>query len=126
MSARRRHRSWLPWAIAIGAVVLWLVAGPGSARDVALGTAGPLAAAIGTWILVARTQARAPEQVSGVLIKLFGAKLVLFGVYILMVVLLFEAGTVTFVVSFTCQYVLLHGMEAFYLRRLFAGGTDAA
>jgi hypothetical protein len=103
-------------------VGLRLVTGPGTGWAVALGTAGPLAAALATWFVVERTHARAPGQVSGVMIRLFGAKLVLFGGYVAAVVLLLSAGTTAFVVSFTCQYILLHGLEAAFLRRLFAGG----
>lgn len=102
-------------------IVVWLVAGSDRVGDVVLGMVGPLAAAVGTWIVVERTHARAPERVSGVMVKLFGAKLVLFAAYLAAVVILLSAGHPAFVVSFTCQYVLLHAMEALYLRRLFAG-----
>lgn len=112
---------------AAGAVLctgLWLAGGPGTGGAVLLGMLGPLAAAVGTWTIVERTHARAPERVSGVMIKLFGAKLVLFAAYVAAVVLLLASGNVAFVVSFTCHYILLHVMEAVYLRRLFAGGPS--
>ena len=106
-------------SLACGAGLL-LVVGPGEYRAVALGTLGPLAAALGTWIAVKGTHDRTPERVSGLMVKLFGAKLVLFAAYIAAVVLLLDAGNIAFVASFTCQYVLLHVTEALYLRRLFA------
>lgn len=108
-------------AAAVCCSVLWLFAGPANRGAVVLGMLGPLVAAVATWIAVERMHARAPEQVSGLMIKLFGAKLVLFAGYVAGVVLLLAAGNVAFVVSFTCHYILLHAMEAVYLRRLFAG-----
>lgn len=89
---------------------------------VLLGVPGPLAAAIGSWAMLTRVHARTPERVSAVMIKLFAAKMVLFGAYVAAVVRLLDSGTAAFVVSFTCQYILLHLVEAMYLRRLFTAG----
>lgn len=111
------------WLIAVSAtlaVVLRALTGPGTTAAVALGAAGPLAGAVATWLVVARTHARAPAAVPGLMIKLFGAKLVGFGAYIAAVVLLLLDETRPFVVSFTCQYIGLHLVQAIYLRRLFA------
>lgn len=90
---------------------------------VLLGLLGPLAAALGTWIVVERAHAREPARVSAAMIVLFGVKMVLYPPYVVAVVLLLEAGSTAFVVSFTCQMVLLYGLEARYLRRLFAGAA---
>jgi hypothetical protein len=97
----------------------------GAAAPVAViaGMAAPLAAAIVTWLLVERTHRRAPAGVSGVMIKLFGAKLVLIGAYVAAVVTMLDAGVVPFVVSFVAHYLLLHVMEAVSLRRLLLGGA---
>ena len=102
------------------AVVLWALTGSGTAGDVVLGTVGPLTAALAAWLVVARTHARAPSDVPALMIKLFGAKLVGFAAYIAAVVLFLVEDTTAFVVSFTCQYVVLHLVQAIYLRRLFA------
>ena len=113
------------WMAATGlacGLLLRVFTGPGSTWPVVLGTVGPLAAAMGTWLVVARVFVRAPAQVPGVMIKLFGAKLLLFAAYIATVVLLLLDETTAFVVSFTCQYILLHAVQAVYLRRLLAGG----
>jgi hypothetical protein len=90
-----------------------------------IGMIGPLTAAIASWILLERMHARSPEQVSGAMIKLFGAKLILFGAYAALAVLLMPAGRIVFVVSFVTHYILLHMTEAVYLRRLFAVGGAA-
>jgi hypothetical protein len=91
-----------------------------------VGMAGPLAATIGSWLVLDRVHTRTPDQVSGVMVKLFGAKLVLFGAYVTAAMLLLSSSRITFIVSFVTHYILLHLTEAVYLRRLFtvadAGG----
>ncbi len=107
------------------AFVVMLPGGEGRSA-VLVGMAGPLAVAVSTWMLVARQHQRAPDQISALMIKLFAAKLVLFGAYVAVAVMrLSPENVVPFVVSFTCHYILLHLMEAFYLRRLFAGDHHA-
>jgi hypothetical protein len=106
--------------------LLTALAGPEGRLAVLLGSVGPLAAAAGTWVIVERAHARAPDRVSTLMIKLFAGKLVFFGIYVAAAVLLLQAGTRAFVVSFTSQYIMLHFMEALYLRRLFAGSDRTA
>lgn len=103
-------------------VLLGVASGPASVVAVVLGMAGPLIAAVGSWIIVERVHLRAPNQVSGTMIRLFGAKMLLFGAYAGASVLLLPAGRgrTAFVVSFAAHYILLHMMEALYLRRLFS------
>jgi hypothetical protein len=109
-------------------VLISLIVGPAGRDEALYGMLGPLAVAIATWILVERTHARSPERVAGLMIRLFGAKLVFFGVYVALVVVLLPVGpgrhVVAFVASFTCQYILLHLVEALYLRRLFSTGGE--
>ncbi len=117
----------LVW-MAATSVVCWLVllavVGLQNAVAALVGAAGPLLGALGTWRIVERTHVRAPERTSGVMIKLFAAKMLLFGAYVVAVVLLLPDWTTVFVVSFTSQYILLHVMEAVFLRRLFSSVTD--
>jgi len=54
------------------------------------------------------------------MIKLFAVKLLFFGAYVTAVVMSLPAGKTVFVASFVSQYILLHVMEAIYLRRLFS------
>lgn len=113
-------------AVVCSAALMALTSGTGSRLAVLLGAAGPFAAAGASWMLVVRVHRRAPEQVSALMIKLFAAKLVLFGGYVALVVKVLEPGNVVaFVVSFTSHYILLHMMEALYFRRLFAGDRHA-
>jgi hypothetical protein len=109
--------------MAAAAAVCWgavAILTGGHSMAVALGMVGPLVAAVVSWIIVERTQASAPERVSAALIKLFAAKVLLFGGYVVMVATVFPEGRTAFIVSFTCHYILLHVVEAVYLRRLFA------
>lgn len=117
-----------PLAVLTGASVLCaaVVAGVFGRPDlpaVLLGVPGPLAAAVATWVLVHRAHQRAPEGVSALMVKLFGAKLVFFGAYVAVAVSALPRGAVAFVVSFTSQYILLHLLEALALRRLFSGAA---
>jgi hypothetical protein len=109
-------------AAASGVCLLAVIVGTGrqNAAAALLGAAGPLAGALGTWLVVERTHVRAPERTSGVMIKLFAAKMLLFGAYVAAAVVLLPEWTTVFVVSFTSQYVVLHFMEAMFFRRLFS------
>lgn len=98
-----------------------VAAAAGAYLSVLAGTIGPLGGAIGTWVAVQRTHRRAPARVSGLMVKLFGAKMLFFGAYVAAAILLARVEPVPFAASFTAQYILLHVMEAWYLRRLFAG-----
>jgi hypothetical protein len=99
---------------------LSLVLGPESRGAVSVGSLGPLVAAVATWIVVERLHARKPEQVSSGMIKLLAAKMLFFGVYVAAAVTLLPMPVRAFVVSFTSQYIMLHFIEALFLRRLFA------
>jgi hypothetical protein len=112
-------------AAAAGLAAALLVTDRGVQGAVLLGTPAPLAAAVGSWMVLARVHARAPARVAAAMIKLFAAKMVLFGAYVALVVRALDSGVTAFVASFTCQYILLHLVEAWCLRRLFAGGEGA-
>lgn len=92
----------------------------GAPMSIVLGMAAPLAVAAVSWIVLERAHERRPEGASGVMIKLLGAKMVFFALYIPAVVLLMPAAVTPFVATFVANYILLHGIEAWYLRRLFS------
>ena len=112
--ARMASASAVCWA------ALSLASGSGSRAAIFFGLLGPLAVTLGTWIVLERTHQRAPDRVSAALITLFAVKLALFGAYVSAVMVLLPAARMAFAVSFTCHYILLHVMEAWYLRRLFS------
>ena len=114
-------------ASAVCGAVVFLFSGAENATAVLFGMFAPLGVAIGSWMLVQRVHTQSPEQVSGLMIKLFAAKLLVFGGYVAAVVLLLlPSDRVLFALSFSFQYLLLHMIEAVYLRRLFAAGDEAA
>ena len=68
------------------AVLSWLVVAAipdvDSDREVLLGMLAPLAGAVGTWVLVARTYPSQPERLTSLMVAAFGGKLVFFGAYV--------------------------------------------
>lgn len=100
-----------------------LIMGPGSLGAVLAGSAAPVVGAAVTWLIVERVHRREPAKVSPAMIKLFAAKMVFFGAYVAAAVTLLPVPTRAFVVSFTSQYIMLHFMEAMFLRRLFDTGA---
>jgi hypothetical protein len=114
--------------MALVGAVCWAVLSLMTSADragVTLGVIGPLVVASAAWVLMERAYLRAPEQLSAVMIKLFAAKMVLFGAYVAAVVMLLPTGSIAFVMSFTMTYAVLHVMEALYLRRLLSGRAAA-
>jgi hypothetical protein len=88
-----------------------------------LGAAGPFAIAAAAWTLIERAHRRAPEQVSALMMKLFAAKMIVFAAYVVTVVTVMPAGAVPFVIAFASTFILLQGLMAFHLRRLFASAA---
>ncbi len=111
------------WMVGLAALT-WMAAAvyPGfdSDRDVLLGMLAPLAGAVGTWVLVARTYPSRPERLTSVMVAAFGAKLVWFGAYVAVMLTVMEVRPVPFVISFTMYFIALHLFEALCLKRLFA------
>jgi hypothetical protein len=111
-------------------LLVWLVAtsllGMQAATEAAFGTLGPLVAACGSWALIERTMKRDATQVTPMMVKLFAAKMLFFGLYLVLAVLPLGMRPVPFMVSFTLAFVTLYLLEAFYLQRLFAGSLRAS
>lgn len=103
-----------------GAWVVVVAVAPELNPEVLLGMAGPLASALATWIVVARTAATAPAKTTGVMVLGLGVKMVFFGVYVAGMLRGAGLRPVPFVLSFAGSFIALHAMEAAFLRRLFA------
>jgi hypothetical protein len=93
--------------------------------EFALGMAGPLTSATATWWFVERAHAESPARVTSVLMAGFAAKMLFFGALVGLVAAL-GLRPRPFVVSFAVYFIALHALEAFYLRRLFAGAEPVA
>jgi len=113
-----------------GSVTSWLAAaallGTRTSLEVLCGMIAPLVVAAGTWMLTERTYRRNPEQVTSLMILAFGAKLVFFGTYVVVMLNLLSLRPVPFMAGFVGYFIALHLTEALYLRRLFAGGARAS
>jgi hypothetical protein len=111
-------------------LLVWLVAttllGMQAATEAALGTIGPLVATCGSWLLIERTMKRDATQVTPMMMKLFAAKMLFFGLYLVLAVVRLGMRPVPFMVSFTIAFVTLYLLEALYLQRLFANGLRAS
>jgi hypothetical protein len=115
--------------MAVASVASWMAAtrlfGLDADREIALGMFGPLVAAIATWVMVERTfTSRHPERLTPLMIQAFAAKMVFFGVYVVVMLTALPVRPVAFVVSFTSYFIALHVTEALCMRRLFARGFD--
>ena len=111
------------------AVLSWLAVAmtPGveSDREVLFGMLAPLAGAVGTWVLVARTYPSNPERLTSLMVAAFGGKLVFFGVYVTVMLKVLSLRPLPFVISFTTYFIALHMFEALCLQRLFGRGAAA-
>jgi hypothetical protein len=86
------------------------------------GLLGPLAAACGTWVVTARAFRVNPQALTAVMVVGLAVKAVFFGVYVVVMLRGLDLRPAPFVGSFTGFFVALYGMEALFLKRLFARG----
>jgi len=113
-----------------GCLLSWLVvalvergaAGP----ELPLGMLGPLAAVVATWVLVVRAHRADPARVTPLMIRAFVAKMVFFGLYVTVMLAVVALDPARFVVSFAAYFLLLYGVEAVLLQRLFTGALGAS
>jgi hypothetical protein len=94
-------------------------------REIWLGMAGPLAAALVSWVLIIKQHGKAPEGLTQLLIKSFACKMIFIAAYVAILIKMRVAAPVPFAVSFTCYFIFLHVMEAIGLHRLQASGFSA-
>jgi len=113
-----------PLAVMIGSsVASWaaITAAGGAAfnPELAFGMAAPLAGAAVSWRAIERTHAHTPERVTSVLIAGFAVKALFFGLYVGLLGALWLRPR-PLVVAFAGYFLLLHVIEAGYLRKLLA------
>jgi hypothetical protein len=88
--------------------------------EIFVGMLAPLIAAIGTWVLVSLFYREHPEQLTGMMAAAFALKMLFFGAYVAVMLLVLRVRPVPFVASFTGYFVALYLMEALYMKRLFS------
>jgi len=107
------------------AVMLWggitLVGGAGVSPEAGFGMAMPLVAAVGSWLATVRVHSIDPARVTAVMVTAFGVKALLFGGYVVAGVRGMGLRPVPFALSFAGFLIALYAVEAYFLRRLFAG-----
>lgn len=109
------------WMVA-GCVGSWLFAAAVSGRPAEwfLGMLAPLAATASTWWLIDRVHRVDPARVTSVLLRAFGAKLVFFGAYVIVVSRLWPMDIALFGAAFTAYFVALYAVHAVLLHGLGA------
>jgi hypothetical protein len=113
-------------AAALGAIALGAAQGATLAGPVFGGMIGPLAAAVGTWVVVARTHRRDPGAVFSVMVAAFPIKLVFFAVYTVAMVKGFRLDARLFGLSFAAFFIALYAVEAALLSRRFGRAPQGA
>ena len=103
----------LPWVCA--AVVL----GPRANPEVLYGMLGPMTAVLVSWVVVRRAYVANPGGLMGVFVVGIAIKLLFFAAYAVVMLRVLDLRPIPFVASFTCYFVVLHNLEALFMRRLF-------
>jgi hypothetical protein len=88
--------------------------------EILFGMLGPLIAVTSSWVLADRIYRQRAEMLTTVMTTAFVVKIVFFGAYISVVILLLRLRPVPFVISFSSYFIGLYLIEALYLRRLFS------
>ena len=115
--------AWLIAAAVVSWVVIATVAGPRLHPELLYGMLGPLAATCATWVITERTYRARPAALTGVMVVALVVKAVFFGVYVIVMLRVVEVRPAPFVAGFTGYFIALYGLEALFLKRLFAGGS---
>jgi len=114
--------------MASASVLSWLIAAlvvdERTGIEILFGMLGPLGATVVTWVLAERVYRQRPEALTTVMFTAFVAKIVYFGAYVSIMLLLLRFRPVPFVLSFTSYFIGLYLMEALYLRRLFSERSE--
>jgi len=114
---------WMSAASVLSWIVVAAAFDGSTAIAAFLGMLGPLAIATTSWLAAEHAYRREPASLTGVMITAFGVKMLFFAAYVTFALKGMSGLTVQpvpFVVSFTAYFIVLHLVEAFSLRRLFA------
>lgn len=107
---------WAACGVAVAIGVLWAALGHGT--EVLLGVIAPVVTTAVSWVSITRVWATTPETSLSVMIRGFVVKSLFFIAWVTIVVKGFEVRPVPFVASLTASFLVLHFLEAWYLKRL--------
>ena len=112
------------WWMVLGSVGSWLgaaaVLGERANPELLYGMAGPLVAAVGTWLITVRTSRVNPAGLTGVMVVGMAVKALFFAAYVAVMLRVLDLRPRPFVISFTAYFIALYGIEALLLQRVFA------
>ena len=83
------------------------------------GMLGPLLVVVVSWVVVKRTYAANPAGVMSVMLAGMVIKLMFFAAYAFVMLRVLDVRPIPFVASFTCYFIVLHHIEALFMKRLF-------
>ena len=109
------------WWMAAGSVLsaMILTAISSSDRAVWMGMLAPLAVSAISWIAMERVYRKNPERLNAVMLRAFAVKLMFFGVYVTVAIRVVRVEPVAFVLSLAGYFIVLHLIEALWMKRLF-------
>lgn len=107
---------WVAMGVAVASGILWAALGRGT--EVLLGVVAPVVTTAASWVSVTRVWALDPAASLAVLIRGFIVKAVFFIAWVTIVLKGFEVRPEPFVASLTTSFLVLHFIEAWYLKRL--------
>ena len=87
--------------------------------DVFYGAVAPLMVVAISWFVIKRAYLANPAGLMGILLAGMILKLIFFAAYAALMLRAMHVRPIPFVASFTISFVVLHNIEAFFLRRLF-------
>lgn len=112
--------AWMAGAGIASWLIVSLVGGDAVNPEALFGLAGPLASACLTWVAAEWTWRTAPERLTGVMIVGFAAKLVFFGLYLVLGLRVLSMRPVPLVSAFVSYFIAMYAMQALFLKRLLA------
>ena len=114
------------WYIILFCVGSWgavsVIFVPQSVTEIFLGMIIPLLLGIATILLVERIYRQDPRKLTSFMTKAAIGKMLLYGIYVVLVVGVFSFQAIPFAISFTVYFIGLHLAEALYLRSMFRTG----
>lgn len=112
-----------PLSMIAAGVLSWAgVAAAAGARanpEVLYGMLGPLMVVVVSWVVVKRAYVANPARVMGVMLTGMALKLMFFAAYAFVILRVLDVRPLPFVASFTCYFIVLHHIEALFMKRLF-------
>ena len=105
---------------AIGLATASALGGATALPEAVFGVAGPFAGSVISWLLMVRAAEQGQQKLHAFMTKAMAAKMLLFPLYVIGLVLWAGLRPVPFVVAFTGFFVGLYAVQAWHLKRLVA------